>query len=350
MEKEIEHKLIGTQVKYGYIWWKKGRENETYKKVFPEGEFTLDLEGKKLTKQVDWDWGRVSIGKIMQELFIQDDIIIISKQPNGTVKVRKKGSKVEEPPKPIGIPLVAKLKETQRNSGNPTLFEQVLVESFCALGFSAKHIGGQSEPDILIGGDFNIILDSKTTKEGVISERYINFDAMDRYKEKYGATHVGIVAPGFSDGYVKETAQGRGIVLIETAAICELLQNHATYPYEPDRIVEALFRPGKVVVTSKDIPPSTVDQERLIELVAKILSDMKLTQKTSCSSEGLSHAYEWQGLDYSADDIENALRFLSVVPLAILQKENDKYCLTGSIESTLKKIGLLLQAFSRIAR
>jgi len=348
---EIEHKLDGTQVEFGYIWWKKKRDNEKYRRLFPQGDFSIDLEGKKLTKHVDWNIGRLSIGpKVMQKLFRQDDVIIISKHPNGTVKIRKKDGKVEATAKTMGIPLVAKLKETQRNSGNPTLFEKELVEAFNALGFSAKHIGGRDEPDILIEGNFNIILDSKTTREGVISERYINFDAMDRYKEKYGATHVGIIAPGFSEGYIKETAQRRGIVLIETMAVCELLQNHAIYPYERDRIVEILFGSGKVVISSANIPTSTGDQEKLIKLVAKILSDLKLTHKASFSAEGLRTAYSWQGFDYSPNDIENALRFLSVVPFAILQKENDKYCLTGSIDSTLNKIGLLLQAFSRIAR
>jgi len=91
---EIEHRLYGWQVKYGYIFWGI-RENDKYQKVFPEGEFTIDLEGKKISgKKVDWNQGRVSIGKKpMQELFKKDDIVLISKSPDGkTVVVRKKES------------------------------------------------------------------------------------------------------------------------------------------------------------------------------------------------------------------------------------------------------------------
>ena len=88
---EIGHRLIGTQVQYGYIWWKKKRENEKYRKVFPAGEFTLEIGGEKLAKHVDWNMGRVSIGKtIMQRLFKQNDTIIISKSYDNTVIVRKK--------------------------------------------------------------------------------------------------------------------------------------------------------------------------------------------------------------------------------------------------------------------
>jgi len=91
---ELEHVLYGTQVDFGYIWWKGKNENDKYRQVFPEGEFTIDLEGKRISgKKVDWNRGRVSIGKKqMQELFQKDDIVIISKSPDGTVVVRKKES------------------------------------------------------------------------------------------------------------------------------------------------------------------------------------------------------------------------------------------------------------------
>ena len=350
---EIEHKLYGAQVQYGYIWWKP-KDNSKYRQVFPEGEFTIDLQGEKLSrKKVDWKLGRVSIGKNpMQELFQKDETVLISKSPDETVLISKSPDGTVVVRNPILPPLVTKLIESQRNSEDPALFEKVLVEAFNALGFSARHIGGRDEPDIFINDKFNIILDSKTTKEGVITERYINFDAMDRYKEseKYQAKYVGVVAPGFSEGYIRETAKKRGIILIETEAICNILQNHAIYPYEPNRILEILFESGKHVIAPRDVPSSTIDQEKLIEIVAKVLSDIKLTRKKSFSSRELHIAYSWQGLNYESDEIENALEFLSVAPFAILQKYNHEYSLTDDIESILKRIGLLLQASSKMTR
>lgn len=349
---EIEHKLEGTQVDYGYIWWKSGK-NDEYRQVFPQGEFTIELQGKRISgKKVDWGRPGVSIGKrAMQELFHKDDVVLISKSPDGTVVVRKKHEGFNKRSEiNADLPLITRLRESQRNSEDPTSFEKVLFEAFNALGFSAKHIGGRDEPDILIDDNFNIILDSKATKEGVISERYINFDAMERYKEKYAAKHIGVVAPGFSEGYIRETAKKRGIILIETEAIFKILQNHAIYPYEPYKIVKILFESGRYVITPRDIPPSTIEQEKLIELIAKILSDIKLTRRTSFFSRELQSAYSWQALDYSTDDIENALIFLSEPPFNIIQKADDKYSLTDSIEPILKKISLLLQAFNKMER
>lgn len=248
------------------------------------------------------------------------------------------------------LPLCKQLLESQRISDNSTMFEKTIAEAFNSLGLPAKHIGGRDEPDILIE-DYKVILDGKSTREGIItSEPAIGFDRLERYKDKYNASHIGVVGPGFSEGYVRETAKKRGIVLIETGAICRILQNHVVYPYEPSRIVEILFNSGKVVITPKDILPSTINQEKLIEIVAKILSDIKLTRKNSFSSRELHIAYSWQSLNYESNEIENALKFLSVAPFSILQKQNDEYILSGDIDSLLKKIGLLLQAFNKIGR
>jgi hypothetical protein len=256
---------------------------------------------------------------------------------------------IQTPPSQItaDLPLCKELRESQRNSENPTIFEEVLVKTFCQLGFSAKHIGGRDEPDVLIE-DYKTILDAKTTKEGVIGETYVNFNALKRYKEKYGMKYIGVIAPGFSGGNIQDTAAKEGIILIETEAICKILQNHTIYPYEASRIIEILFTSGRGIIIPKDIPQSTIDQEKLIEIVTKILSDVKLTRKTSFSSRELHTAYLWQRLNYESDEIEKALKFLSVAPFSVLQKQNDEYSLTGDIEGILKKIGLLLQAFNKI--
>ncbi len=61
------------------------------------------------------------------------------------------------------LPLCKELRESQRDSDNPTIFEEVLVRTFQKLGFSAKHIGGRDEPDVLIE-DYKTILDAKNNK------------------------------------------------------------------------------------------------------------------------------------------------------------------------------------------
>lgn len=251
------------------------------------------------------------------------------------------------------LTIVKKLLETQRDSDDPTMFEKAIADAFNLLGLPAKQIGGRDEPDVLIE-KYKIILDGKSTREGVItSETAIGFERLERYKEKYNVDYIGVIAPGFSEGYIRETAKKRGIILIETEAICTILQNHATYPYEPNHIVEILFKSEKHVITSKDIPPPAVGQEKLIEIVAKILSTLKNFERssiTSFSDHTVHIALVGQGYTYETNEIERALKFLSAAPFSVLQKQNDEYSLTSDIESILKKIGLLLQAFNKIGR
>ncbi|MBM4325127.1 MAG: hypothetical protein FJ115_16355, partial [Deltaproteobacteria bacterium] len=136
----------------------------------------------------------------------------------------------QPPPITVDLPLCKQLLESQRNSDDSTMFEKAIADAFNSLGLPAKHIGGKDEPDILIG-NYKVILDGKSTREGIItSEPAIGFERLERYKDKYNASHIGVVGPGFSEGYVRETAKKRGIVLIETEAICRILQNHSVYP------------------------------------------------------------------------------------------------------------------------
>ena len=88
---ENEHTLDGTQIKYGYIWWSR-MQQEHYKKVFPDGDFTVELENKQISRKtkVDWSRRRVYVGrKAMQEIFRKGEPIIISRQSNGIVTVHK---------------------------------------------------------------------------------------------------------------------------------------------------------------------------------------------------------------------------------------------------------------------
>ncbi len=247
------------------------------------------------------------------------------------------------------LPLCEELRESQRKSKEPATFEEVLMKAFRQLGFSAEHIGGADEPDVLIR-NYGIIIEAKTTKQGTVGENQVNFNALKRYKQKYGSKHVGVVAPGFPSGNIQNTAAIENITLIETEVICELLRNHAVFPYQPSAIIDVLFGSGKNIITPRDVPPSTIGQKELIEVTAKILSDIKSTGKTSFSPGELHTAYQWQRPSYGLDDIEGALKFLSTPPLRVLQKRDNEYSLTDNIESILKKIGLLLEAFKQMQR
>jgi hypothetical protein len=347
---ELEHTLYGTQVDFGFFWWSR-KKNDLYKKVFPDGEFTIDLEGKPISgRKVDWSRPGVSIGKKpMQEFFQKDDQVRITRQSNGVVVVGKLGTRIPTPQPGVEHPLSIKLHETQRDSENPSQFEKAVAEAFSFLGFTTKHIGGKDEPDVFLE-DIKAIIDSKTTKEGVISERYINFDAMERYRDNHSASFLAVVAPGFSEGNIRDTSAKKGITLIETEAITKLIDNHALYPYELALISAVLFESEKTVISATDIPSSLVNEDTLIQLSSDILGILKKSGKKSITVAKLNTFYELQGQHYSTDDIEKALNFISTPPFLILQKEGDEFKLTVNLQMLAKKTGLLFAIYSRFSK
>lgn len=242
-----------------------------------------------------------------------------------------------------------RLREIQRDTKKPKLFEEVLTKAFERLGFSSEHIGGKDKPDVflkVIG--HKIVIDAKTATDP-IGEPRINFDALERYKKSYGADHVGVVAIGFTMGVVRKTAKERHVVLIETEAICKALENNMNYPYNPEDIYETLFDSGKTMITPRDVNPSTETVSRQIGIIKKILADLKRLQKSGeqFDIDETYTAYHYYDRSVNRGDIETAIEFLSSPPFNIVKKDNNNYSFTIQFNEIIKKFGILYNVLPR---
>ena len=87
----LEHKLYGTQINYGYIWWQK-KENENFQKVIPRKNFVLYFGKDKIREcKVDWNRHRFSIGpSVMKNYFKKGEQVIISNPSGNKVVICKK--------------------------------------------------------------------------------------------------------------------------------------------------------------------------------------------------------------------------------------------------------------------
>jgi hypothetical protein len=242
--------------------------------------------------------------------------------------------------------LYDRLRKAQRDTENPIFFEETLTEAFKRLGFSSKHIGGRDEPDILLDvlGQ-KIVIDAKTASEP-IGEPRIGFPALERYKERYRADHVGVVAIGFRKGVVRATAKKSGVILIETDAICKALENHIKYPYNLKHIYKILFEKGKTVITPRDIEPSTKNMNKQIKMVKRVLSDLERFQRSGkqFNIDDAVVAYRWENPSIKKEQVEEALAFLSSPPLNVVKEENGFYSLTLNFDEMLKRLALLHEA------
>lgn len=234
------------------------------------------------------------------------------------------------------------LRQMQRDSQNPQNFEEELCVAFKALGLNAQHLGGSNEPDIILYiCNHQVAIDAKTTKEGVISEIYVNFDAMERYGTKYEPNNIAVIAPGFSKGNIRDTALKRGVVLIETEAICKLLENHKVYPYTEEQIYKNLFDGNREVIMPEDITPSTVGQETQLQIIRQIFT---LKNITTFTLDNLKFHLQAQGIASIEADLQEVLRFLGEPPLNILIERQGEYSFTADLDTIKKRLGLVFTA------
>jgi len=247
--------------------------------------------------------------------------------------------------------LCRKLIETQQISKRPKLFEKTLTEAFEKLGFCSIGKGGRDEPDIILSVQGRkVIVDAKSTKGGEISEAYVNFDALERYKEKYTADYVAVVAPSFS-GIIKETAKKRNIILIETQAICKALREHMIFKYSPENILRILFERGMSILGPSDIESSMKGLEKLIQ-ATQALFDVIKSGEIEYTVDDLYKGFKLfrHELKFEKNEIQQAIEFLSAPPLHIFDKKSDGgYALISSPDEILKKLGILYKAIYPMA-
>lgn len=237
-----------------------------------------------------------------------------------------------------------RLRSNQSNSEKPGLFERDVEEAFRLLGFEVEHKGGPNDCDVIVYHHDNVaIVDTKTTSGQVINEGYVNFEALDRYKAPYKAQDVAVVAKGFAGGNIRQTAAKRQVVLIETEALCKVLENQAIYPYNLDDLYENVFR-KRTVVTNNDIEPSTEPIARLISILKRLFEAFEAD--VAITVHNLHIYFRFLRLDFSDDEISDALDFLCAPPFSILHKEEETYHLLLPFDEIRGKLGIIWSAIT----
>lgn len=95
---KIEHTIkYKTEYYYGYLSLWGERKNE-YRKIFPEGEFTVDFEGSRIpNRKVDWNYGHLNLYPIRDKINEGDCLII--ERDGDIIRIYKKNNvgSVESP-------------------------------------------------------------------------------------------------------------------------------------------------------------------------------------------------------------------------------------------------------------
>lgn len=245
-----------------------------------------------------------------------------------------------------------RLIKDQFDSDSPAHFEEALTETFIHLGFEAEHIGGPNEPDILVTLDkYRCIIEAKTSKGGIINESFINFDAIDRYASDKEVEYKAVVAPKFRTGNVIETAKKHRVMLIETEALCEILEHHLISPLSANELISLLFEMDVPVLTSDTVLGYISPESDLISGSIWILNYMMKLSETSEQSISLSKLktlHEFHGGTFNWQVITDSLEFLASPPIAVISETNSNYSLNGDPEEIIEKVDIMQKAFKEL--
>lgn len=88
---KIKHKLIPSEIKYGYIYWKTIEDNKMKDLLGRQKRITLIFpNGKKVNANIEFNQRRVYITKILQNEFNvkSGDEIILKKENSGLFSIK----------------------------------------------------------------------------------------------------------------------------------------------------------------------------------------------------------------------------------------------------------------------
>jgi Restriction endonuclease len=227
------------------------------------------------------------------------------------------------------------------NDGNASnAFEAAVAQAFRFLGFHTEHLGGSGQTDVLalaelVTGDrYRIIIDAKSSSNGIVAESAVNFQVLSDHKTKYRADYVVVIAPDFANR-LKNWAVDNAVVLLQATDLCAILERHSINPISLVDLRETFAR----VDTYKDeiferyqlLERRSSLTNKILELIYQEAIDEDPIAAGSMSRENITYAVRKEFTPRpSTEEIGEALDFLSNPFVAALEENKGLYKLADS--------------------
>lgn len=119
--------------------------------------------------------------------------------------------------------------------------EEMVAIAFSRLGFDSRWIEGGDDTDIEITDPITAIVEVKARSRGKLASP--DATRILGHKDRYGADHAIVVAPGFTPAAIDD-ADRQNIVLLSTDHLQTLLEHREKYALIPEILVPHLTEPG----------------------------------------------------------------------------------------------------------
>lgn len=144
--------------------------------------------------------------------------------------------------------LSRELQEASLDSANYVRFEKAVERAMQFLGFTARHIGGPSNTDVLVdcwlapGTTRRVAIDAKSTSSGVLDD--LKFPALEEHRKRHGADQTAVIASSF-DARLAGWADDQNVLFIEVATLARWVMRHSVVAFKPADAARLLQRDGE---------------------------------------------------------------------------------------------------------
>lgn len=172
--------------------------------------------------------------------------------------------------------------------GSGRAFENMVRDSFLALGFEAQTVGGSGDTDVLVrwrGSDGSLltaIVEAKTRSAGQVTHNDVSDVAIETHKDRHQARFVAIVAPGFSGDTLKKMATQKRWALLDAEQLGTLAEASLELGLRPCE-VGSIFRVPDGVI---DLKNTITARRRELDIMSFLLA--KFAEEANESGEAIS--------------------------------------------------------------
>lgn len=260
----------------------------------------------------------------------------------------------------LGDALAQELTEAATDSAHPERFEQAVCDSLTYLGMDAEHLGGPGRTDVLVrlparlGEERRIIIDTKATGSGVVTDALVNFDALRDHLAKHKAVAAALVGPSFGEGRIKKWAQEHKVTLIEAAFLVEVLRNEDRTPVGPTVLSRMFEADGAGVRSIRDAWADAQHQVELLRAVFEVLAgEAREPDEVTKGALSAEHLYLLLRPEMDpkprTEDIKVALTMLDSPYLQAVTKRGEQYALSEPAVAVARRLRVLAKVFQGVA-
>ncbi len=264
-----------------------------------------------------------------------------------------------------GVYIAQLLKKTQHDSGNSRLLEAAVCDALRYLDFEVRSMGGVGEPDGIAKAFatptgklptsknrrqplYTFSFDTKSSKHKVAKTGNISLDAVVEHRDRYGAHHAMVVAPGFSDGALGTRCRTHRVTPMTTGNLANLLEYTVKYGaipvttlrgvfelYEPDAVSDWVSRLADILRTSRNLT---------IDIFIRALEELrgKVPDALSASTVALICRENLSVFDVQDSDIIALAKGIQVIVPDLVGVDDDKIVVNASAVRVAEAISVQL--------